>query len=106
MSDITNIVLLTSIAEGVETDTELDACPGVDQINAWLIGRFAGQLADVGHAAGGGKAMEALAFAGAFSRLDVDAFLAFVKSVDWIEPSSIQVLVKRDADEVFTLKTI
>lgn len=106
MSDITNIIVLTSLSEGVERADESDACSTLNLINVWLSENASGQLADVTGFAGGGKYMDAFVLAGAFNGINVEAFVAKLRSLNWVEPEHVQILVKREEDDIFKTMTI
>lgn len=99
MSLVTNIILLCGLSEEVGGE---DQFPAVDALNSWLLehGQHAGLRHLNGHE-GGHKAWEADVFGGAFNHLALDEFMAEVAATKWERPEAVQVLYKRQDDEVW-----
>lgn len=96
MSIVTNVLLLTT---GYDRGAE-----AIQQLNAWLIGNSYHHqpMTEVDDRIGGGKAMEAVVYAGAFDRLNLEAFVAEVRTRDWGDDRArTQLLVKQQDDNVF-----
>ncbi len=109
MSWVTDVILIFNIAEEYSNDMELlDSIPALDNINAWLEENDYGKLVDIGKFAftGGGKAMQANVYGGAFNFLKIDEFVKLVKVQQWCEPENVQLLIQDEQDSKFTLHAI
>lgn len=96
MSIVTNVLLLTTNYDRGDE--------AVRQLNAWLVEKsFHHQpMTALTDSIGGGKAMEAVVYAGAFDRLSLESFIAEVRTLDWGDDRrATQLLVKRQDDNVF-----
>lgn len=103
MSVVTNVVLLISIHESIEDDTEYGyRIPGLAYLNDWLLKANKGELRTVDQYGTNGKAMECHVALGAFNYLNVDEFIDAFRAAPWDEPENIQLLVQRQEDERFT----
>jgi hypothetical protein len=82
MSWVTDVLLITGMQEAFGDDFEvLEEVPAVGAINAWLERNEFGSLDALhGHVSGGGKAMQALVFGGAFNFLRVEEFVRLVEA--------------------------
>ncbi len=113
MSWSVNVVLLYSLGEEwLETeDDDVDyagTSPCLIAINDWLSSQGWVTLVDLGEAVGG---MDRHRFGvemwgAAINRLDIPVFLEFVRQLPWVEPENVQILIKDQQDERFTLYTV
>jgi hypothetical protein len=91
MSVVTNIILAAALDEY-----------GVDLLNAALgKARLGGRLERMDKEAGGTKVMEAAIWLAAFNHLNLEAFVAMVKTVEWETPGEVSLFVKEQEDDVF-----
>lgn len=98
MSVVTNIILSVGALDGDFPDR--GACETLEAVNQFFHPR-PGLLPL--RVAGGWKAFEADVFTGAFNYLDLPAFMAHLRSVEWREPDLVQVFVMEQEDELFRL---
>ena len=92
MSEVTDIILITFIGDGAEKDGEH---PNADIL--WT------RLKKVDDLAGGNKCMQCDVFMAAENHLDQQAFLKRFHAVKWESPERVQLLLKGEHDERFTL---
>jgi hypothetical protein len=92
MSYVSNVILLTFIED-----------PGIKDVQLWLSGAGALPLNQIDGFAGGTKAIEHEIWAGAYNWLDVPEFIKAVENAGWEFPSDVQLLIKREGDELFCL---
>jgi hypothetical protein len=102
MSSVTDIILSTTIEDGA---TEEETHPNADVLSNWLVTNYKGGLVKVDQLAGGNKAMQRDVFLAAINYLDHEAFLALFHSVNWEWPEDVQLLLKGEHDDVFTVHT-
>ena len=114
MSWVTNVVLFYSTGEefidvAVEDDKEdiqdvgISAC--LTKINVWLSQQGWVELVNIGDCVSGRErhSFECSIWGAAFNHLDIEAFLKCVKCQDWQEPDNVQVMVKDQEEERFTV---
>jgi hypothetical protein len=108
MSLVTDIVLLTSIAEcGSDPITDEILEPeGVTEINKWLLEHRHAPLKKVTKFAGGEKVMETIAFMGGYSGLDATALGTYVLTRSWLEPSNVLLITHSPGAAEFTILPI
>lgn len=101
MSQVTNIVLSFSWY-----DAEAGA---LEDVNAFFGADGRGGFVSCTDPAlpwrwyGGTKVLEAEVYVGAFSHLGLEDLVAHLRALDWEEPRAVQLLVKSEEDERFTL---
>jgi hypothetical protein len=104
MSHVDNVILSFSI---LEDSIELDEWPIMDTINAWLRDHcgqeFGPDVCSVKAAYGGCKVLETPLFIAAFNYLPEWEFIAFLHTLPWEHPDEVQVLVKRQHDDLFEI---
>ena len=96
MSYVTDVIL---ISHYLELDT-------ISKINSWFIDRFKAGLIDISEYGGGNKVLQCEVYAGAFNYLDLEAFLAFVKTLPPEDRECMQLLTSEEHDDKFTLQEI
>jgi len=108
MSWVTDVILCLSVEERFQDHSDFsESCESLDKINAWLGEHEQGKLDELSeHVVSGGKAMQAFVYGGAFNFLDVEDFIKVVLSQEWKMPQAVQLLVKKEEDEAFTMHTI
>ena len=102
MSEVTNLIIATELSEDVEylklkfKEFKLHGVP-FNLVSVESVGLPRGWY-------GGGKLLEVNLFIGAYNYLDLDALIDFMKNnIDWDSPASVQVIVKRQHDEKFSI---
>jgi hypothetical protein len=110
MSWVCNVLVLYSLGEEwIDTDDDdveyIGTSPCLLEINRWLGERGWVELLDLGEVGHGIQrhAFEVRIWGAAFNFLDIDAFLLCVKEQAWREPENVQVMIKDQEDERFTL---
>lgn len=93
MSRVADIILLTFIDE-----------PSVAKAQQWLADNKWPQLVEISGHAGGNKAMQCEVWAAAINYFDIDAFAKVIASIEWESPEFVQLLVKDEHEERFTLR--
>lgn len=94
MSHVASVVLLTFIDDG-----------GIKDVQDWLSANGWPQLVKVSDHAGGSKHMQCDVWMAAINYFDIEAFAAVVSAVVWRWPESVQLLVKGEHDDHFTLRS-
>jgi len=88
-------------------DEPQENCQALDNINAWLIAdevKQYGLLTDLtACATGNGVGMRANLYGGGFKRFDIEQFVGVIKKQEWHDPSNVQLFIKSEEDEKFTL---
>jgi len=74
----------------------------LNEINKWLDEHNHGPF-DEEIDAGGEKGFEASVFAAAFNYLDTEKFINYLKSLPWEDRESVQIFVKEQEENKFTL---
>lgn len=100
MSTVTNIILHTGYDDGAKIR------PNIDLLSEWIIneGIGCGPLTQIDqHAWTRGKVMEAKIFGGGFNSIDKDNLLLFFATIPWIEKDTVQLFVKGQEEDRFTL---
>ena len=93
MSYVSNVVLLTFIDD-----------PGIKDLQLWLSENEMPALNQVDGFAGGKRAFEAEIWVGAYNYLDIQEFTQAVLDAKWLYPDAVQLLIKQEADDVFSLR--
>lgn len=93
MSSVTSIIL----------NAWLDEDLAIDYINRAMKTL---PLVRVEDYAGGHKAMQSDILMGAYSYMDIPAFLKVFHSAPWRDPEYIQLFIKYEADEAFSIITL
>ncbi len=103
MSHITNIILITVIDDGAQQD---DEHPNVDILNTFFQKNGHGKgikINQVDGYAGGGKAMGCDVFMAAINHLNMAEFLKAFYAIQWEAPEYVQLLLKDEHDERFSI---
>ncbi len=94
--------------EGEEEPQE--QCQALENINAWLKAdevRKYGPLADLTiHATGNDVGMSANLYGGGFKRMNIEKLVEVIKNQEWLDPASVQLFIKGEEEEKFTLLTL
>jgi hypothetical protein len=93
MSCVSNVILLTFIED-----------QGIKDVQLWLSRAGALPLNQIDGFSGGTKAVEHEIWAGAYNWLDVPEFIKAVKNASWEFPSDVQLLIKEESDDLFSLR--
>lgn len=93
MSYVADVVLLTFLED-----------EGMNDVQAWLTANDWPQLVEISDHAGGNKAMSCDVWAAAINYFDIEAFAAAVSAAKWEWPESVQLFVKGEEDDNFTLR--
>jgi hypothetical protein len=101
MSYVADIVLLTTIDDGGMDDEH----PNTDRLEAWLREHYSDhvRLVKVDQHAVGTKAMQCDVFITAINYLDTEAFVEVFRTVPWDMPECVQLLIKNEHDDRFTV---
>lgn len=102
MSDVTNIILSFSIVEKTIKSFGKEEYLNVISVNTWLYARKYGNIGENAYS-GGNKEIETALFFAAFNHFNSQVFLQFLKSLPWIAPEEVQMMVKGQHDEKFTM---
>lgn len=89
MSQVADVILTMSLMEDNGTE-----CPALVFINVWLAIMDYGELKRVDSLAGGGKAMQAAVFLGAFNYLRIHSFTQIVNSAPWKYRAGMALFIK------------
>jgi hypothetical protein len=101
MSHVADIIFTTAIEDGAETD---GAHPNTDKLSAYIEKNHSGAtLVKVDSHAGGSKAMQCDVFMAAINYMDIDAFVAWFQGIEWEYPESVQLLIKDEHEDLFTV---
>ena len=88
-------------------DEPLESCQALDNINVWLTAdevKSYGPLTSLTACATGNKVgMSANLYGGGFNHMDIEEFGEIVKKQEWHDPASVQLFIKGEEDEKFTL---
>lgn len=96
MSMVANVILAYSIADD---DGETQQQELLARINRFF--RDGEGFTEPGY--GGTKALEHPTFIAAFNHLDLDGFIAHLKTIEWKEPEHVQLFVCEQEDDSYTL---
>jgi len=101
MSHVTDIILMTSIDDGAG---DREGHPNADKLSAYIEKNHRGHtLVRVDCHAGGNKGMQCDVFMSAINHMDIEAFVAWFHGIEWERPESVQLLVKDEHDDRFTM---
>lgn len=105
MSHVTDIILMCSLAEETADGpgTTDGPTPAIEKLNAWLKESGRPPLVRLDSAAGGNKAFQGIFAAAAFNDLDIPEFRSAVASVEWESPDSVQIAIKDEHEETFSV---
>lgn len=104
MSVVSNIILSFSIMEDFREEDDKDVIILMDDVNDWLTERGKGTFGgDVNDVLGGTKHLETPVYVAAFNHFDIEAFIAFIKTLPWREPENVQLFVKGQEENKFAL---
>lgn len=104
MSIVTNIIFSFSNIEHGGDDTGDFIL--MQKVNEWLLkNSYSGDSfgKSINAYAGGYRALECRVYAAAFNHFSLDEFIEFVKSLDWICPESVQIIVQGQEDIKFRI---
>lgn len=108
VSQVADVILTCSLSEelgGHSPDGR--QAPSFSKLSDWLTeqGKSAPGfgLVRVDARGGGFKAMQCVVSIGAFNYLDIPAFLAFAWSLDWHSRDLVQIMIKDEEEETFTV---
>jgi len=94
--------------EGEEEPQE--QCQALENINAWLTAdeaRKYGPLIDLTTCATGNNVgMSANLYGGGFKRMNIEKLVEVIKNQKWHDPASVQLFIKGEEEEKFTLLTL
>ena len=93
MSSVTSIILITGVGDSHAANT----------LGTYLQSMNRCTLNQVDSHSGGDKHMEADVYLSAVNGLDVDTFLDVFYSIRWLSPEAVQLMIKEEHDEAFTL---
>lgn len=95
MSHVTDIILI---------DSGLNYSKYFKEIERWLEEHHHWcSLRQLNEKAGGNKVMQCDVFMGAFNHMDIEAFIEYFNSVEWNDREGIQLLIKDEHDDEFTM---
>jgi hypothetical protein len=94
MSHVADVILLTFVEDA-----------GIDDAQKWLRDNKWPELVEVSGNAGGNKAMQCDVWVAAINCFAIDDFAKAVKAINWEWPDSVQLLVKDEHDDHFTLRS-
>jgi hypothetical protein len=91
-------------------DEPQESCQALEKINAWLTADEAkgyGPLTDLTSCTTGNKiGMNANLYGSGFKHIDIGKFGEVVKNQEWHEPTHVQLFIKGEEDEKFTMLTL
>lgn len=93
MSHVADVVLLTFLDDG-----------GMKEVQDWFETNGWPRLVRISYRAGGDKAMQHDIWAAAINYFDIEGLAAAVRAAHWEWPESVQLLVKDENEECFTLR--
>ena len=101
MSHVTDIILSTMIRDG---SSGKEIHPNVDQLNNYLSENYGGWILIKGDDKdGSGKAMQCDLFIAAINHLNIPKFLEAYRAVEWEAPEYVQLMLKDEHDDGFTI---
>jgi hypothetical protein len=105
MSWVTDVLLIFSLQEIFsEEELEEQDLPTLQNINKWLQENNQTTLDNLAiHTINSAKSMQSCIYGGAFNYLKVDEFIKIVKSQEWLYRPGVQLLIKDEQDEAFTM---
>ena len=99
MTDITNVILLTSVDDGAWMKSDHD---NADILAEHLRVHYQGDtLLKVDHYAGGKKGMTCDIFIAAVDYLDAKKLIEAFNEIPWQRPDQVQLLLKHSTEETF-----
>jgi hypothetical protein len=99
MTDITNVILMTSIDDGAWMESDHG---NADILYEYLRNNYQGDsLAKVDEHGGGRKRMSCDIFMAAIDYLNKEKLLKKFHAIDWQQPEQVQLLLKGSKDNVF-----
>lgn len=113
MSVVTDVILLLN-ADEIYLEESEESLPdeieseGLKAVNAWLAERGYGELFPLSKMAiaPDRHSMQALVYGGAYNHLDDDEFAEFVSKQQWRSPQNVQLLLKHEFEEKFSLHIV
>ncbi len=102
MSHVTDIILITFIEDGGKFGSQN---PNADKLIEYLEENHQRALNKIDSAAGGDKSMQCDVFAGAINHLYIEKFLDHFKKIEWENPECVQLLIKDEHEDIFTIYT-
>ncbi|MBD2038883.1 hypothetical protein H6F76_28440 [Leptolyngbya sp. FACHB-321] len=116
MSWVTDVLLIFSLGEvwadymePIEADENGESVEEplpLRTINAWLIKNNQQSLNRWDEYVNTGKPMQSRIYGGAYNFLKISEFVEVVKAQPWQEPQNMQLLIKDDPEDRFTLYTL
>ena len=107
MGWVIDVLLLFSLDEVYDDECEeLEEVIPLNSINAWLAEYRFSSLIHLDQYINTGKAMNACVYGGAYNSLKFDEFIEVVTKQPWKEPQNVQLLIKDEPDDRFTLHTL
>jgi len=104
MSNVTNVILSFSIIEEEYELQDFQHYKIMDKINQWLYdskyGQFSKELTEY---AGGNKVTETPIYIAAFNHFNIDAFVEFIKTLNWEEPEDVQIFIQTQDEDRFLI---
>jgi hypothetical protein len=107
MRPVHDVILCFNLEERLGDDYNNTAtCEPIESINAWLKQVHGGGLDELSkHVSSGGETMQGYVYGGAFYFMDVEAFVRAVFSQKWKKPEAVQLFIKDQEPNVFTIHT-
>ena len=108
MSLVTNVILSFHLLEARSESPDGEYRYALMYpLNAWLTEQGYGPFGpDADRVAGGTKHLETPLYVAAFNYLDVDAFMARLRTLPWEYPSAVQVFLQTQEENTFRLMAI
>ncbi|MEP4890715.1 MAG: hypothetical protein ABJV04_11865 [Aliiglaciecola sp.] len=101
MTDITNIILITSMDDGAWANSDHG---NADILYEYLRTNYRGEsLTKVDHHGGGNKGMTCDIFMAGIDYIDKDKLIEKFNSIQWDRPEKVQLLIKGRKDDVFSV---
>jgi hypothetical protein len=101
MSRVTNAILTANVGPDGHADAEIDS---VNRFLRETEGGGCGDFREVTTHAGGTKNMECRVYVSAFNHADTEAIVRAVDQAPWQDKEMVQVFVKEQEQELFTLR--
>jgi len=108
MSYVWNIILSFSDEEFWHDgeDEARDSCAALDALNKSIPNGKLVDLTKPTFAAKAGYGMSAHLYGGGFNHFDIESFIASVEAQQWKDPANVQLFLKSESDEQFSLYPI
>jgi len=105
MSWVWNVMLSFSDEErcGDSDDEPTDSCEPLDRINSWIEDGKLVDLTKPTYAKNAGYGLDANLYGGGFNHFDIEDFINVVESQPWKERQHLQLWIKGEEPESFTL---